>query len=548
MSLQNITPSQSRTFQRLMDAIGQADREQALSLATEACKGGDDQPLVLMLAAEKLEEAGELEQAHKLLQRAIDNEANEPELWRRYGQLLVRLGRHTEALRAFEEALDIDPDNSVILQAAGQLCYRSGLLHPARKHYDDANRLQPDNPEILATLASIHAQLEDATQARELGSRALELSPGNLVAQIAIARADLLEGKAQDALARVTSMLSGEVDARLALALLDICADAQDALDRPTEAFAAYSARNAMLEKLVAPLVTREVKERRVAQARRMTEFFRSSAAGSWPTDHSTDTGAHPPHAFILGFPRSGTTLLEKSLAGHPDVVTLPEIDLLTKAGAELLKSDEGLRRLAKLDSAELERYRNAYWGSVAEITKTPPGDRLIVDKLPLHTLALPLISRLFPNARIIFAVRDPRDVVLSCFRRRFQLNSAMYEFLTLPRATEFYGAVMDLATTFLPLSPLAVRTVRHEELASDYEAKLGDTLQFLGLDWDEGVRGFNRLARENPRTPTDLQLIKGLTTQGIGQWTRYREQLEPVLPLLDRWVRHFNYGDESPQ
>lgn len=546
LSVQTISPSQSRTFQQLMDAIGRADREQALSLAADAYKSGDEQPLVLMLAAEKLEYAGELEQAHKLLQRATEKEPDEPELWRRFGQLLARLGRHTESLRAFDEGLDIDPDNPVILQAAGQSSYRNGLLHPALNYYNDANRLRPDNPEVLAALASIHAQLEDAVQARDFGSRALKLSPDSFAAQLAIARADLLDGQAEVTLARVSAMLSSQTEARVAL--LDVCAEAQDSLNRPAEAFAAYSARNAILEELFAPIVAREVKERRVSQARRMADFFRSPRAEPWRSAQSTDAGTQPPHAFILGFPRSGTTLLEKSLAGHPDIVTLPEVDLLTDAGSELLQSDEGLRRLAELDSAEIERYRSAYWLAVAEATKAPVGDKLIIDKLPLHTLALPLISRLFPNARIIFAVRDPRDVALSCFRRRFQLNSAMYEFLTLPRAAEFYDAVMDLATAFLPLSPLAVRTVRHEELANDYDAQLGEILEFLGVDWHEGVRGFNRLARENPRTPTDLQLMKGLTTQGIGQWTRYREQLEPVMPLLDPWVRHFNYGDPSPQ
>ena len=117
--------------------------------------------------------------------------------------------------------------------------------------------------------------------------------------------------------------------------------------------------------------------------------------------------------------------------------MTLPEIELLEKAASDFLQSADGLQRLAKAQSAELKSYRNDYWRAAAQRVGNDLADKVLVDKLPLHVIALPLISRLFPQARIIFAIRDPRDVVLSCFRRRFQVNSAMYEFLSLERAAE---------------------------------------------------------------------------------------------------------------
>ena len=104
-----------------------------------------------------------------------------------------------------------------------------------------------------------------------------------------------------------------------------------------------------------------------------------------------------------------------------------------------------GLRALLRADARELGVLRERYWREVREAGLEVAG-KVFVDKHPLHSLKLPLIARLFPNAKILFAYRDPRDVVLSCFRRRFNMNPAMYQLLTLEGAAAFYDATMQLA------------------------------------------------------------------------------------------------------
>jgi tetratricopeptide (TPR) repeat protein len=534
------TSPSAQTFQRIMDAIGGADRERALNLATSAWQTGDEQPLVLMLAAERLEEQGDQSRALDLLGRALAQEEDEPELWRRYGQLLTKAGRLGDSIKAFEEALVIDPDNMTVLMAAGETSYRVGSLRRALSYYERADALRPDKPEILAAMAAIHAGLQDAERAREFGYRALRLSPKILTAEIALARADLLSGDAEAALQRVSPLLPGPTQSRVAL--LDIAADALDALHRPVEAFRTYTARNAVLDDLYSPQMLSGAVVRRVDQARQIAAWLRSkqAAENSQQSDEAVSLAAG--HAFVLGFPRSGTTLLEKSLAAHPDVATLPEIDLLENAASKFLQSDDGLNSLAAAARSELQTYRDAYWKDAAELLATNLSDKVLVDKLPLHTLALPLIRRLFPRSRIIFAIRDPRDVVLSCFRRRFQVNTAMYEFLALERAAAFYDAVMQLAANAAAVLPLERMDVHHEGLISNFELEMGRILQFIGLEWDDRVHGFADLAKETPRTPSDLQLAKGLNASGLAQWKRYRTELQPVMPLLEPWVRQFGY------
>jgi hypothetical protein len=179
-------------------------------------------------------------------------------------------------------------------------------------------------------------------------------------------------------------------------------------------------------------------------------------------------------------------------------------------------------------------------------LTRRQLGDemsgRIVIDKLPLHTLDLHVIATLFPDARVLFAVRDPRDVVLSCFRRRFQVNVAMFEFLTLRGAADFYDATMGLGMAVRAKLPLTLREVRHETVIADFDREVGEVLDFIGADWDPRVRNFADRVAGQMRTPSYAQLAKGLNADGVGQWLRYERQMAPVIDVLASWVSRFGY------
>ena len=166
----------------------------------------------------------------------------------------------------------------------------------------------------------------------------------------------------------------------------------------------------------------------------------------------------------------------------------------------------------------------------------------MVIDKLPLNTTALPVISKLFPRAKVLFALRDPRDVVFSCFRRRFQINSAMFEFLDIQDAAAYYDEVMTLMRTYRKVLQLTVREVRHEAMVANFAAEVRAVLEFLGLYWDPGVERFAEKVPADPRTPSDVQLARGLNADGVGQWRRYEQQIAPILPILQKWAVEFGY------
>ena len=163
---------------------------------------------------------------------------------------------------------------------------------------------------------------------------------------------------------------------------------------------------------------------------------------------------------------------------------------------------------------------------------------------MPLSSVQLPVVAKLFPNARVLFARRDPRDVVLSCFRRRFGMNPAMYQLLTLEGAAAYYDAVMRLVGA-LPRSFARSRSTWFATKAWSRTSKstARAACDFLGLEWDQGLMDFAAKARTRGiSTPSAAQVARGLNREGQGVWRRYREQMAPVLPILEPWVERFGY------
>jgi tetratricopeptide (TPR) repeat protein len=415
----------------------------------------------------------------------------------------------------------------------------------ARSAYEQAVALEPNYVDALASLAWLDAVAGDAPSARSCAQRALALSASDVLARMALASADLQQREFDAAGAGLGALIRDPALTRLNRAIVaGLIGDLKDAQGQVGQAFAAYQACNAEIRAMNVERFEAPGTETALARARRLSAWFESAGPEQWrdAPPVGEDAGSPREHIFLVGFPRSGTTLLENVLAAHPDVVALEEKDCLGAAERAYLDSDEGLRRLVAIGVREAEHHRALYWSEVRRFGVEPKG-RVFIDKLPLATVLLPVIAKLFPTARVLFALRDPRDVVLSCFRRRFALNPAMYELLTLPGAATYYDAVMRLSERYRDLLPLPQVTVRYEKLVEDFEGTARATCAFLGLHWDESMLDFAAKARTRGiATPSAAQVTRGLNRDGQGVWRRYREQMAPVLPILEPWVERFGY------
>jgi hypothetical protein len=206
------------------------------------------------------------------------------------------------------------------------------------------------------------------------------------------------------------------------------------------------------------------------------------------------------------------------------------------------MRRPEDLERLSRATPATLEALRASYWRRVAGAGVDVAG-KVFVDEYPLNTLKLAVIARLFPDAKILFACRDPRDIVLSCFRHRFKMSAPLFELLSIESAARYYDAVMQLLICLNGVLTLDTCLVRHEDLVTEFACEMKRIGTFLALDWAPGMGDFAlRTKTQALVAPSTAQLVRGLNTEGLGQWRRYRTQLAPVSAMLEPWVKRFYY------
>lgn len=521
----------------VLELAQRRDFRAAAAIAERALADGFEHPLLLNVVATREEHAGRFEAAVRLLERAVTIAPDDAPARNALALVLQRVDRPGDALTHVDELLRRHPNLSFAHANKGNALIAVGALAQARSSHLRALELDPDNFGSMAALASIATHRGEHAEARDWAERTLARVPGypDAVLSLAAANLSVRDFAGAEALLRalIADPRAGATDRARAQGLLG---DVLDGLARYDEAFEAYRACNQALASI----------HGRLAYGGGILEYTRALDAAfrrieaQWRERRAPPAVATPHagrHVFLMGFPRSGTTLLEVVLDGHPQVVSLEEHELLTGGVLRFMREPLDFEALLAADEAALEPLRAEYWAGVAAAGVDPAG-KVFIDKHPLNTLKLPLIARLFPDAQILFARRDPRDVVLSCFRRRFKMNAAMYQMLSLKGAARFYDAVMSFAATVRPVLGLPWREVRYEELMADFSAEMRAICAALGVSWNDSMGSFaTRVRSREHSTPSTAQLARGLDASGIGHWRNYANELAAVADELSRWV-----------
>jgi hypothetical protein len=348
-------------------------------------------------------------------------------------------------------------------------------------------------------------------------------------------------------LSRLEALIARKVlDERQLPVALGRLGDALDRLGRTKEAFEAYERMNAETVRANAGRFGEGGRvESHLELVRRLTRWFEGQDPVAWRQPAVAGGYASPVrrHVFLLGYPRSGNTLVENILASLPGVRALEERPTLADADLAFLRDEGALDQLSHLDPALADRLRESYWRRVrAEVPDVEA--KVFVDMAPLNGIKLAMIARLFPDAIVVLCRRDPRDVVLSCFRRHFRVNASTYQMAGLERAARHYDAVMRLIEVQLAVLPLPVHVVDYAALVGNFDETTRALAEFVGVPWTEAARDFSRTAAAREvRTVSAPQVRRGLF-DGTRQWERYREQMAPVLSVLEPWIRKFGYAD----
>ncbi|HEY7810050.1 MAG TPA: sulfotransferase [Allosphingosinicella sp.] len=536
----------------------------AFEEAVGLCAARSDDLRLRRMLASALQELGRTDEAIATYRSVLATMPSDFESWNNLGNALAATGDLRGAATALERAIRIRPDVLQMYINASEILAKLDQPEARQRLLRDAAWRAPEDPQIWAELGLAENGARDFDAAARAFRHAISLSKGFTPAYLDLGlmlenlnRIDELaelvgqaeaDGRDEPEIRFIKAWLlrrQGHLEEALELAeatpdtinplrRAQLLAELYDRLGMADRAFPEFVEMNRLAVAQKPPTAARTYRQRVEAGAALLT----ADRIAAWSPLELNRTPPAP--VFIVGFPRSGTTLLDTLLMNLPQLHVMEELPVLR--AVEVALGDPG--RLAGLSAEKAQALRALYFETVGKVS---PGaaDRTIVDKFPLHMAQMPLIHRLFPDAKVVLVERHPCDAVLSCFMSNFTLNEGMRSFTDLEEAARTYDAVFDSWSRATELLPIQVHRIRYEQMVEDLEREMRPLLDFLELPWDPQVLDNRRSAakRDHIRTASYSQVTEPIYRRAAGRWERYRTHLEPVLPILKPWAEQMNYA-----
>ena len=484
-----------------------------------------DNPETLDNLALALKDLGRLDEAAETLRQALAIEQRIDKIHVHYGSVLIDQGNFGEAAAASERALALNPRSHDAANLMGRVAFERGNLDAAVGYFRRALVLKPDLADAYNNLGNALKQLGNLADAQRAYLEALQLDPGATGVYVNLADLKTFSPgdphlAAMEALAAQAAGLSRTDRIQLAFALGKAYADLRDHHGSFAHLLRGAAAKRSMID---------YDESSALALFDRIEQVFTPSliAAKSGGGDPSTRP------IFVVGMPRSGTTLVEQILASHPKVHGAGEL----KALSDVVRMDRGARGnnlpypefVPTLDSAALKAIGSRY---VALVRALSPEAEHVTDKMPSNYYFAGLIHLALPNAKIIHTSRDPADTCVSCFSTLFSAEqNHTYDLGELGRYYKRYERLMAHWRRVLPED--CILDIRYEDIVADLEGQARRIVAHCGLPWDEHCLAFHVTVRP-VRTASAMQVRQPIYSRSVGRWHAYKPFLGPLLAELN--------------
>ena len=493
-------------------------------------------------------------------------------------------GRHNDSLKLYERAIACDPKNAALIVEAARSYGQRFDYQRANALIERADAVAPNDVSVQSSIGDLYITLQDFPSAERCYLHILQQKPDRkhrVRAQVALARiyerlhrideatemvdlaikdwpehpnanfyaAKLLRRKGQNDAAiesfkQLThrSDISPEIKANAWYEIAkqqDQSQDFDNAFASLLEAKRSYDNQTEQAWRVANKISDNN---RMMLNAISVDHFKR------WAVRSHELTPLPGQLSWLIGHPRSGTTLIEQVLDGHDSLVSADELDVLARCVYPELGSKAGEQcdapsMLDRAESEDIDKARSDYWLKTESALGEPANGRMLLDKNPELTLLLPMICRTFPESKILFAIRDPRDVVISCFSQSLPLNSVSVYYLTLEDTAKKYATVMSGWLKLREMINVDWIEIRYEDTVADLEAQAKRCLDFLKLDWTSDVLDYHKRAQsKHVHSPTYESVTKPIYKSAVGRWRNYEKQLAPVMKILEPFVKEFSY------
>ena len=512
--------------------------------------------------------------AKEYMEKALSINPNVPELNNNLGLLYFNLQQVDQSLHFFQKAIELNKNYLLAYINLAMAYVNLNKVPEAKKNYIKALEIEPNNLLANYNFANLLKRLSDHENAEKYYKKAIEIKPNHLPSYNNIM--DLYDKSNQNI--KLTNVLSeaekifkdNEVIKSFKSKVLfkekkyddvinilkdskfenefiiqkqsnyEVLAKSYDKIGNYSEAFKIFQILNNIMDEQKDKTVNKNIY---VKTTQDRINFFTNQNKHQWKSEKIKDDRQDP--YFLIGFPRSGTTLLDTILRSHPSIEVLEEIPIINRFIDELyINKKFSLNDLGNLNPKIIEDMRNFYFNQLDNYKKEK-NKKIIIDKMPLNIVHAGEIIRFFPNAKFILALRHPFDCVLSCFMQNFMLNHAMANFLNLNDASKLYDLTMQLWIKYINLLDINYHQIKYEDVIGNFENSIKGLLDFLDLPWSEEVNEFYKTAGKRGiiNTPSYNQVSQPLYSNSMYRWKKYEKEFKECREYLDPWVKKFNYN-----
>ncbi len=454
-----------------------------------------------------------------------------------FGLLLKKTKKYDEALKCFKKAIDIDSNFLQAYNNIGTISLELGNIKDAIFNYEKVLQISPNNfisyKNLLATYENSN-QIENYEKTLKLtkkkfpNEKILELYKGILFFRKKKFKESIKY------LDKISFIKENETEIKRIFFL----ARAYDRIDKTDEAFKFFKLGNKLVDN------TFEAKQfdknRYLKNIENKKNYFTKKNISKWTKVKSPSPILSP--IFLVGFPRSGTTLLDAILRSHPKIKVIEEKPMVLKMINKI--KNNNLYSLENISPTEIQYLQEEYLSELKKHTNVDDKSTLFIDKLPLNIINTGEILRIFPNARFILLLRHPMDCVLSCFMQDFKLNDAMNNFLNLEDAANLYKNTMELWNQYISVLKVNYVVIKYEKLIKDFKPNIKIILKFLNLNWSKSLLNYRETAskREKISTPSYYQVIQPIYKHADQRWKRYKKHLTNIEPNLSALIKKYKY------
>ena len=526
-----------------------------------------------------LREEGKIEDAVSTFKKVISISPKHANAYNNLAVTLQKQGKLGEAVSAFKKAISIRPDYVEAYYNMASALEEQGQLEQAVISYRKSISLKPDYADAYFNMASTFEKQGNLEEALNAYNKTLELNPDYSDAWSNGARAleswnelEQLELWLQNAAnackvlpptiqfhqakllsrnkqfkkaAKVIDEIDiTEIADDLKREFLSLEAQCFDALKEFDKAYISFSKMNALAKE--SSEYMRCEPDNYIQEARTQLSKLNSRPVPNFSNYQTALPGSDP--VFLVGFPRSGTTLLDTILRSH-SVIEVVEEQPTTNVAQKFIYenfNDDIVNQLLPLRIAS--GARKAYRDELKKHLKGVNPASVIIDKLPLNLIKTPLIKNLYPEAKFILALRHPMDTIFSCWMQNFKLNPAMAVMVDLGKTVDLYCLGMETFKKSWTDYNLNVHLIKYEDLLENLTQETTALLEFLELEWEPQMKNYQKTAvkRGKINTPSYSQVVQPIYKTAKYRWLKYEEYLNPYLEQVRPWIREFGYMDKE--